>query len=300
MNEGTPAQAVTVITAARTPTDLFAGAPSDPVAGRRARRTYRRLVALVHPDVAAGHGVAPDVAQRATARLNDLYEEWRRVVAAPAAGPATPHVVGRHGTYTLRRRLHRADLVSTYATDDPLVRVTISRAVGHGTGAFLAAARALAAAGAPAFAPAPVDGGTAEGRAWAAVRVPDGLHTLREVRAAYPDGLDGRDWAWMARRVLLALDLAAQPAVVDVDTVLVHPARHGVVLTGWGASASLGEVADLFDAMLDDQPDADRQRAWARASAGLAADRRRAEYDLLLRRLYGARRYRPFALPDAG
>ncbi|MEU2200869.1 hypothetical protein [Isoptericola sp. NPDC019482] len=294
------AAAVMEVITARSATDLFAGAPTDPEAARRARRTYRRLVALVHPDVAAGHGIAAGVAHGATARLNDLYEQWCRGAASAAPGPRTaPHVVGRHRTYTLAHRLHRTELVSTYATDDLLVHVALSRTQRRSTAELLAAARTLSAAGLAAFAPAPVDGGTAAGRTWVAYTLPAGLHTLREVRAAFPGGLDGRDWAWMARRVLLALDLAAQPAVVDVDTVLVHPARHGVVLTGWDASAAAGEVADLFDAMLDDQPDAARQRAWARASAGLAPDRRRAEYDLLLRRLYGARRYRPFALPDA-
>ncbi|MCZ2263127.1 hypothetical protein [Isoptericola sp. QY 916] len=299
MDAGTPAQAVADITAARTAADLFAGAPAEATAARRARRTYRRLVALVHPDVAVGHGVAPDVAQRATARLNDLYEQWRLGAPARTAGPAAPHVVGRHDTYRLRDRLHRADLISTYATDDPLVRVMLSRTEDRGTDRLRAAARALATAGAAAFAPTPVDGGTTADRAWVAARLPDGLHTLREVRTAFPGGLDGRDWAWMARRVLLALDLAGEPAALDVDTVLVHPARHGVVLTGWGATTSDTGLAALFDALLDDRPDAARQRAWVRASASLDAGRRRTEYDLLLRHLYGARRYRPFALPGA-
>ncbi|WP_405102236.1 serine/threonine protein kinase [Micromonospora sp. NBC_01412] len=73
-----------------------------------------------------------------------------------------------------------------------------------------------------------------------------GLHSLDEVRRAYPDGLDARDAAWMWRRLLVALGLAHQAGVVHGAVlprhVLIEPDGHGVVLVDWCFSV-VGEGA---------------------------------------------------------
>src|SRR5439155_20075146 len=78
------------------------------------------------------------------------------------------------------------------------------------------------------------DPGSGAGRRVTVVAAAEGLRSLAEVRAAYPDGVDGRDAVWMWRRLLVALGLAHRAgvvhgAVVD-DHVLIQPAQHGVVL----------------------------------------------------------------------
>lgn len=68
----------------------------------------------------------------------------------------------------------------------------------------------------------------------------DDLYTLAEVRAAYPDGLDARDMAWVWRRLLTVLGFAhragvSHGAVLPVH-VLIDPADHKLVLIGWGSA----------------------------------------------------------------
>jgi hypothetical protein len=76
----------------------------------------------------------------------------------------------------------------------------------------------------------------------------DDLYSLAEVRAAYPFGLDGRQMAWVWRRLLTVLDFAhrsgvAHGAVLPVH-VLVDPGDHKLVLIDWtGAFTQTGGLA---------------------------------------------------------
>lgn len=291
--------------ATATAAELFGpGSPENPDAARRARRTYRMLIALVHPDVAVRAGLEAAAAQAATGRLNDLYATWRQATTATTASSAAgPHVVGEHGTYQLLRRVHAGTCLATYASDDG-ARVTIARTPGSAIDAFTRPISTLAARGMAAFAPQVADQGVLDGRGWACWTVPEGLVSLADVRGAFPRGLDGRDWAWMARRIVVALDAAGHlHGALDETTALIHPSEHGVVLTGWGANEPAGATADgtalaaLFDQMLTRGRDEERQRAFAARATGLSAGRFLAEYDLLLTHLYGPRTYRPFVMP---
>lgn len=308
----TAAQAIRQIDEATSAADIFAGEHTQPAAARRARRSYRMLVALIHPDLAAANGIDPVQAGQATAKLNDLYLHWWAGTELHDHGDE-PHVVGEYNSYRLQSRISQAPQISSYATDRQQLIVAISRTDAAGTDRLIAAARRLNGRGLAEFGPEIVDHGLVSGKAWVAYRLPVGLHSLRQVRAGYPDGLDGRDWAWMARRILMVIDAAGEPdAGLGLDSVLVHPQEHGLVLTGWGAKATgsqlinrradlnAAELADLFDQLLDHRPDARRQRDWARAiaqAAGPGPGRWLDEYDLLLRHLYGERRYRPFSIP---
>ena len=313
MNQITAAEAIERITQAGSARDLFAGDYTQPAAARRARRTYRLLIALIHPDLATRNGIDPARAGEAAAKLNDLYLHWWAGTERQDT-TRTPHVVGEYDRYLLGARIRRTSQISTYATGHQGLFVAISRTQVADTDRLIAASRALAARGLAAFGPEPVDHGLVSGRSWVAYRLPAGLYCLREMRTGYPEGLDGRDWAWMARRILMALNGADQPrAGLSLDAVLVHPGEHGIVLTGWGSQPARpmpaesrtdpdgDDLARLFDQMLDHRPDARRQRAWATAAAQTAIGGPRgwlAEYDLLLRRIYGERRYRPFAIPQ--
>lgn len=65
----------------------------------------------------------------------------------------------------------------------------------------------------------------------------EGLYTLKEVRQAYPQGIDPKDMAWIWRRLLVALDFAHSNTIIHGAVlpthVLIHPEYHGVVLIDW-------------------------------------------------------------------
>ncbi|MFB7716471.1 J domain-containing protein [Nocardia sp. NPDC056100] len=160
----------------------------------------------------------------------------------------------------------------------------------------------------------------------------DGFVTLTDVHAEYPDGLDPRDYAWMHRRLLRCLSGAALAGWVHTAicpaNVLIHPAQHGVVLVGWSFASRPGAAAAATLGSLDYPPEirdavspatdvhlAHRlmltmlgrhtppaMRSFAAGS--MQSDPRLrpdaadllGEFDDLLDRLYGQRRFRPFEL----
>ena len=308
-------EAVAAVTRATTPGDLFRGTASDPDDRRAARRRWRALVGLVHPDVAAASGLDPATAAAVTARLHDLWDTWSAGDDdAAAADHSAPHVVGRAGTYRLGTRLRATATTVTYATadlrgsDEAHGTVTVARAAGtpEPTTSLRRAVRRLDAAGLAAFGPEFADSGRVDGHAWAAVRTAPGLLSVRALRAALPDGLDGRDWAWIARRVAMVLEVVGTPhGGLTPDTVLVHPEEHGVVVTGWGedtdrrdrATADGAALAALTRFATRDGETA--QRDFTDAAGALAPGQWLREYDLLLTRLYGPRRYRTLSVPRA-
>lgn len=154
----------------------------------------------------------------------------------------------------------------------------------------------LAAQGMSGFVPEVLDSGRTAGRAWLVTRVPADLLSMRDVLRLLPAGLDGRDWAWIARRLLMTLDAAgATHGALDLDTVLVAPEAHGIVVTGWTGRGRDGPaLARLFEEVLGSGIRDDRQRRFAERAADLEPRRALTEYDLLLSHLYGERRYRPF------
>jgi hypothetical protein len=298
MNTWTPEEAMELITQACKPSDVFGGDSATPAGKRAGRRLHRVLIAAVHPDRASTAGIDRAAAARATAELNQLYDRWM----SDHVGVNGPHVVAPQRTYPLNNRIWSTSDVVAYSTDDPLVRVELARHAGTTTLALEFVRDALAAQHMDAFVPEFVETAVTEGHRWVAYRLPDGMRSLREVNAAYPGGLDGRDWAWMARRVFMTLAAANRThGALSLDTVLIHPADHGVMLTGWGPAGQDREadglaLAEIFLTMLGAR--APQQVSFARASRGLPPDRQLREYDLLLRRLYGQRRFRPFVLAD--
>ncbi|MFF7197426.1 molecular chaperone DnaJ [Streptomyces sp. NPDC008079] len=86
-----------------------------------------------------------------------------------------------------------------------------------------------------------------------------GFHTLAEVAAAHPGGLDPRDAAWMWRRLLTALGWAHRARLVHgavfPEHVLIHPELHGLVLVDWCyATAFDTHVPVLVDRHRDAYP----------------------------------------------
>lgn len=329
-------QAIEVVTAARVPADLFGPAHGSPRAGRR---EYRRLAALLHPDRSGGDPVVAAAFELLVAR----YDEWRDADGA---------VIGRRGRYSVigspRQGSVGVVFAATSESGDPVaIKVPRSARSGRFSERERSALRALGAltdrpanAWLAPYYPRLLDtaelldvgsGATRKANVLSAHGVAQGFVDLATVASARPEGLDGRDWAWIHRRLLRAVAGAhlaglAHGAIVP-ENILIHPEGHGVVVAGWSFAAAFGEPLpgriasrrhlyppdshELAGPALDVYmlhatmrtmlaPTERRQLAFAagcmQSAPGMRPDAVALldEYDELLEDLYGRRRFRPF------
>ncbi|KXK60817.1 serine/threonine protein kinase [Micromonospora rosaria] len=231
-------EAIRLVATARTDDDLFgADAPA---------RRYRELCAALHPDRL---GAADErVRAQATEAFVRVTTRWR---ASRPGGTGSPVVLGDHRLGALRYAGDLADLYEVGA--DTLLKLPRNPSDNDLMAREVHALRTIEERGDPRYlpyVPRLVDsfrhrepGTGAERRINVLATVP-GLHSLDEVRRAYPDGLDARDAAWMWRRLLVALGLAHRAGVVHGAVlprhVLIEPDGHGVVLVDWCFSTPVG------------------------------------------------------------
>ncbi|MER6177698.1 lipopolysaccharide kinase InaA family protein [Streptosporangium sp. NPDC001681] len=320
----TRAEAIALVTAARTPDDLFGGGS--------AHRSYRRLARLLHPDLAPGAEAA-----EAFARLAKL---WAARGGAPGPAAETVITTGR-GTYRIGGVFRRGASAVLYESGpDTLLKLPRSHADNDLMCREANALETIARDGDPLllpYVPRLVDSfrhrrDGVERRANVISRVPDGFVSLDEVRRRRPV-LDARDVAWIWRRLLVAVGAAHRAGVVHGAVfghhVLVHPVDHGLVLVDWSQSVPLGTpLTALVTRHRDDYPPEVLARKPAtpatdihlatRSVAALMGDqaptpirrfvrgsllsppgdawRLLGELDDLLDDLYGPRKYRPLHL----
>ncbi|WP_025347796.1 hypothetical protein [Nocardia nova] len=334
----TTSDAMTAIREVRRPEDLFGAAATDSGARRAGHRIYLRLAAALHPDRVAVEQVV--AATDAFVRLGELYRGWL------AAAPGTFEVAGAHGRYRFGAPYARGSVADLFwAEPDAIVKIARRPAANRllagernaltDIAAFTAGHRWLAP-----YYPRLLDAADHTDSVTGAVRavnvldpLTDGFVTLAQVHAAYPDGLDPRDYAWMHRRLLrcLAGAEAAQwvHTAVTAENVLIHPRLHGVVLVGWSFATRPGRPAAATLTTADYPPEIgdavgprtdvymahrlmltmlgarapDPLRAFAQGCLQSAPRLRPeartllGEFDDLLDRMYGRRRFRPFHLP---
>lgn len=233
-------EALRQVEGAESATDLFGPRSADQAHRKEAQRLYRALVTALHPD-----HVAPDDrrAHDASAELTRLYHDWRqteelRADSGTTYRPGPPHAVG--------------SVADVHLTDDArhvvkLVRDPRLTPLLHAEHRALEALQRFTAQHrwlAPYY-PRMTDASTT-GRAFTVLDpLVDGFVTLADVRRAHPDGLDGRDYAWMHRRLLRAIAGAHRIGLVHggivAENVLVHPEQHGIVLVGWSFSVERGQ-----------------------------------------------------------
>ncbi|MEU4833128.1 lipopolysaccharide kinase InaA family protein [Streptosporangium sp. NPDC023615] len=316
-------EAIRMVSAARTPGDLFGG-PSP-------HRVYRALARLLHPDLAPGAEAA-----EAFTRLAEL---WAARGGAGAA-PETVITTGR-GSYRLGGVLWRGATAVLYRSGaDTLLKVPRSHTDNDLMRREAEALETIARDGDPLllpYVPRLVESfrhrsGGVERQANVISRVPDGFVSLDEIARRRPV-LDARDAAWIWRRLLVAVGAAHRAGVVHGAVfghhVLVHPIDHGLVLVDWSQSVPIGTpVTALVARHRDDYPPEVMTRRPAtpaldihlatRCVAALMGDgapaairrfvrgsllgppddawRLLAELDDLLDDLYGPRKYRPLRL----
>jgi serine/threonine protein kinase len=326
------AEAVALIERARSLADLM-GSGLGVAVGDWAD-AYRRLVKIVHPDVApAGRTSA---ATAAFARLSVLWDERDGRV-----------LTTKHGSYRVGTQIAAGDIANLYRVDGGVAVLKLPRMPIDNDlmAAETAALERLARHGEPRFreyAPRLMESFTHQDdsgvrRKANVLERLRGFVSLADVAGAIPDGLDPRDVAWMWRRLLVALGWAHRAGVVHgavlPEHVLIHPAEHGLVLVDWCYSVAPGEripalvakhrdryppevigrapasaATDIFMAtgtmrrLIKDLP-----KPMRRFADGCVFDAPRmrpqdawrllAEFDEMLDNLYGPRRFREFALP---
>ena len=250
---------------AYTPEEIFGdlqGSSTEKLAA--ARKVFLHIAKAVHPDAHPG----ADEATQASVSFKKLTVLWEQAQARighgtygskDAAEAFVPfHIQTASGQYTLERLLTHGDLcnlyvgttidtegkkqillkVPIYPQDNDLVanEARILKHLQAGTNAQ--AARHFVSQLVDAF--AYEEHATGILRRLTVLSYVEGLFSLKEVKAAYPHGIDARDMAWIWRRVLIALDFAHTNKVIHGSVlpvhILIHPEQHGVVLIDWSYS----------------------------------------------------------------
>lgn len=318
--------------------DILGPADSD----RKARE--RAMDKLLHPDRWNAHPPARKAAEKAFARLQELL-----ALESKAASPSFD-VVTKTRTYMVKN-LAFAGTVSnlytcTYSRDGKLKTglLKLPRSVRDNdlVAAESDALKTIWKSGKKRAAYFPRweesfkhrDKSTGVDRRALVIRRLDGFVSLADVKAAYPDGLDARDLAWIWRRALAGLSLLGELDIVHgaigPEHVLIHPQEHGVQFCGFSATVPVGERVKIMGTnrwlaapeiiakqqvdhttdiymlhktmglmLRNDQPlqfrsfikgvTFDRQAVRPKDCRALLG-----EYDSLLARLYGARKFRVF------
>lgn len=89
------------------------------------------------------------------------------------------------------------------------------------------------------------DEATQKEHAITVTRAVRGFRPMSDILAVYPDGIGGRDVAWMFRRMLVAVGNAHDLGIVNgaptLDAFLINAEEHGIILTDWQHSVPVGE-----------------------------------------------------------
>lgn len=87
-------------------------------------------------------------------------------------------------------------------------------------------------------------------------------YSLREVMEDYPEGIDGRDIAWIYRRMLVAVgnmhDYGVGHGAPTVDAFLITPKTHELQLTNWQFSQELTSDINMVTKDIKHHYDADK------------------------------------------
>ncbi|GGM02477.1 MULTISPECIES: serine/threonine protein kinase [Micromonospora] len=261
-------EALRLVAAARTDADLFGA--DDPA------RRYRQLVAALHPDRLG------NTTDRVRATATDAFVQVTTRWQAQRTGGVPL------GDYRLGALRHAGDLADLYDVGaDRLLKLPRNPADNDLMAREVHALETIVERGDPRHLPYvprlvesfrhrdPATG--AERRVNVLAAVP-GLHSLDEVRQAYPDGVDPRDAAWMWRRLLVALGLAHRAGIAHGAVlprhVLIEPDAHGLVLVDWCFSTPLGHTVPALVPGFDDWYPAEvtnRQPAGAGTDLAMAA-----------------------------
>jgi len=233
---------------AKTPEELF-GRKEDP---KRAQKRFTALLRLAHPDMNLKRS---EDAQKAFIIVNEMWHKFNGTTKAKANSVKTK----RH-EYTFEDKRYQADGVAYFEAtydaghEETIIAFSTTPAVNS---LFTEATRNLRTIRRDvpddykAFFPEVVDifsfqNGTNNTPA-VALKGMNRMFSLREVLEDYPDGIDGKDVAWIFRRMLIALGNTHDAGYIhggaNLDSFVIFPELHGLVLKDWQYSVPVGEPA---------------------------------------------------------
>jgi serine/threonine protein kinase len=245
---------------ARCPEDVFgvlSGSPEEQL--RAARLIFHSLSKVIHPD---RYALSADkqVAHRTMARLNGLWAEARtqialgRYIADRASIPTMIHVRTRKRAYDVGTPINTDEVCQHFACQFEMNSIIQSgefkiARTPNDNDLVRAEAQVLRHLHADQnferlrpFVPEIFDsflyddGRTAPRQANIVSRTAK-LHSLEEVRAEYPRGVDPKDMAWVWRKLLIALGFAHARSIIHGAVlpphVLIEPDQHGLILDNW-------------------------------------------------------------------
>jgi hypothetical protein len=217
-------------------------------------RKYKNLLRRTHPDM-FNLPEEKETANKAFIRLNELWEAYSNPTKRKTQ--ATNVITTRRHTYVLGENRWKSEgyttLAATYDAGYKVAHITLPHSPADND-LMLEWAHNLKQAFAKVddqykpYLPQMLEsfkihnkGVTLQAVSYS---LPEGMFSLREVKEDYPEGLDAKDVAWMFRRVLIALgnthDAGFVHGGINLDSVLIHPEFHGVILTNWQYSVEHG------------------------------------------------------------
>lgn len=253
--------------AAKCPEDIFADRPADHTIDFIAN-AFRQWSTWVHPDK---HPKQVALAEEAFKLLLDIRDQALEKLKAGTYGdrkPVEPIIIRtKTNAYTVTDRLPEGALCSLYKATDKDGKIVVVKVVKNlrDTDLMVAEAQNLMTIHTKTDHPSPklrkhvidcitsfdITEGKVRRRANVLSWPGDGFVTLAEILAAYPNGLDLRDAAWMFNRVLAALVCAHDAGIVHgaifPEHILLNPDTHNGILIDWCYSVKNGSVMKAID-----------------------------------------------------
>lgn len=312
---------------------------------KRSKIIYRRLARAVHPDLYPEKD--KKTAEKAFVRLTELWEFYTKATTSPDSAPNANSIKTKKHNYDLGEQFRTHGIYAGYfATYDAgyekcQLLVTKNPKDADLTNANISALKKLRSDVPEQFrgfypelvesfryrTPDNID------HASFTQKIPDGFSPFSKILEVYPDGIDGRDVAWIFKRMLTAVgnghDVGLIHGAPTLDAFLIHPEMHGVILSDWQYSVEDGkQLVAVPPEYKEDYPQyvfdkkaatynldvylcaktakrllrkdsAPQFNAFFRAcmlNKTLEAKYLLAEFDMLLERLYGKPSFHPFTL----
>lgn len=226
------------------------------------KKEYRQLLKRTHPDLHPGE---EEKAQKAFVHVTTIWQNKTTSpnpnATTPNQKPATPQntVYTKRFEYVVSTTPYVVNGVAQYKAQTQTIKETLllfvatnqaaSKRMLEGT-AFLKKVRDQADEKYLDFYPKTLDAFyqtiNNEKRFSAVINMGEQeWFTLAQVKQQYPQGIAGEDYAWIARRVFVALGVAHDNNVALVAPTLnsffIQPETHGLKLTEWQYATELGE-----------------------------------------------------------
>lgn len=224
------------------------------------KKEYRQLLKITHPDL---HPGKEDKAQRAFVHVTTIWKNKTAPQSSPAdptSAPTNtiytkryeyvvdtdPKVINGVAYYTAQTQTIAEKLMLQTATNEAASKRMLAGA------SLLKQVRAQAEDNFLEFYPQPLDVfyQTVNNQKRFATVLNLGekqWFSLSQVKERYPQGIQGEDYAWIARRVYVALGVAHDNNVALVaptlDSFYIQPETHGLKLVEWQYATELGQDA---------------------------------------------------------